>query len=126
MGAGGMYPNQPYSDGNMGHNHPYYGQGGQPFPGHVSPYNNPQNFGMGYGRGYQRPYSPMHNYDQMMNNFPSSMFPNQMFGQGFFNLPRSSPTTRGGGLQSAPPSSGPDGNIHLNRPGEHRPHFDEQ
>jgi hypothetical protein len=57
-----------------------------------------------------------------MNGFHQGMFPNQIGGRGFFNSPR----TATGGLQSAPPSATPNGNIQLNRPGGHRPHFDEQ
>jgi hypothetical protein len=121
MGAGGgMYPG--YPNDNMGYNRPYYNQGGYSSPGHAPFYGYPQNYGMGYGRGFQRPYPPMNNYGPMMNGFQPGIFPNPIGGRGFFNAPRSA----AGGLQSAPPSATPNGNIQLNRPGEHRPHFDEQ
>ncbi len=112
MGAGGMYPNNPYSNDYTGYNHPYYNQGGYSSPNHIPPYSYPPN----YGRGYQRPYYPP------MNGFPQGVFSNQIGGQGFFRSPR----TGVGALQSAPPSATPNGNIQLNRLGEHRPHFDEQ
>jgi len=139
MGGGGMFPNQSYPNDNIAFNRPYYNQGGYSSPRHMSPYNYPPNYGMGYGRGFQRPYSPMNNYGPTMNGFQrprppinnygptmngflQNIFPNQLGGRDFFSLPRST----GGGLQSVPPSAGPNGNIQLNRPGEHRPHFDEQ
>jgi hypothetical protein len=123
MGAGGgMYPNTPYPNDNMGFNRPYYNRGGYSSSGQIPPYGYPPNVGMGYGRGFQRPYAPMNNFGSIMNGFPQNIFPNPIGGGGFFSSPRST----GGGLQSAPPSVGPNGNIQLNRPGEHRPHFDEQ
>ncbi len=112
MGAGGgMYSNHPYPNDNTGYNRPYYNQGGYFSPNRMPPYGYPPN----YGRGFQQPYPPM-------NGFHQGMFPNQIGGRGFFNSPR----TATGGLQSAPPSATPNGNIQLNRPGGHRPHFDEQ
>jgi len=122
MGAGGMYPSHPNPNSNIGYNRPYYNQGGYSSPGHTPSYGYPPNYGMGYGRGFQRPYRPMNNYGPMMNGFQQGRFPNQIGGPGLFSLPR----TAAGGLQSAPPSAAPNGNIQLNRAGEHRPHFDEQ
>ena len=122
MGAGGMYPNQSYPNNNMGYNRPYYNQGGYPPSGHMPQYGYPPNAGVGYGRGFNQPNHPM-NYGPMMNGFQPAIFPNQMGGRGFFSSPR---TGAAGGLQSAPPSATPNGNIQLHRPGEHRPHFDEQ
>jgi len=116
-GTGGMYPSHPYPNDNMGYNRPYYNHGGYSTPGHMPPYGYPTHT----GRGFQRPYSPM-NYGPMINGYPHGVFPNQIGGRGFFNSPRSA----SGGLQSAPPSATPNGNIHLHRPGEHRPHFDQQ
>jgi hypothetical protein len=122
MGTGGMYPSQPYPNNNMGYNRPYYNQGGHSPAGHMSPYGYPPNTGMGYGRGFQRPYAPT-NYGPMMGGgFQQGLFQNQIGGRGFFNSPRAA----SGGLRSAPPSAMPDGNIHINRPGNHRPHFDER
>jgi hypothetical protein len=114
----------------MGFNRPYYNQGGYSSPGQMPPYGYPPNFGTGYGRGFQRPYAPMNNFGSIMNGFPQNILPNPIGGGGFFSSPRSAGGGGGGGggagLQSAPPTAGPNGNIQFNRPGEHRPHFDEQ
>jgi hypothetical protein len=121
MGAGGMYPSHTNPYDNMGYNRPYYNQGGYSPPGHIPAYGYPPYTGMGFGRGFQRPYSPMQ-YGPTMNGFQPGLFSNQIGGRGFFNSPRAA----SGGLQSAPPSGTQNGNIQLNRPGAHRPHFDEQ
>ncbi|CAF2574978.1 unnamed protein product [Rotaria sp. Silwood2] len=121
MGNGGMSPgyhnsSHPYPHGNMVPNRPYYNHSIYTPVGYRPSYGYPTNTGIGYGRGFQQPYSPM------INGFHQGAFNNQIVGRGFYNSPY--PTS--GGLQSAPPSARPNGHIHLHRPGEHRPHFDEQ
>lgn len=108
--GGGVYPSHPY---HYDH-YPYPRPSVNPFGYSTYP------AGMNYGRGYPpvRPYHPM-----PFGPAASPMYPNPMFGRGSFGMFRNGPT---GGLQSAPPSGTADGNIQLNRPGEHRPHFDEQ
>ena len=106
MGAGGTFPNHSYPNDFNGYHHPYPYQGGYSSPRPISPYVYPPHTGMGYGRGYQRP------------SYPAPMMrPFQQGGGGFFNSYRSAP---GGGLQSFPPSAGPNGNLQM-----HRPHFDD-
>jgi hypothetical protein len=122
MGAGGMYPSNPYPNGNTGYNRPYYNQGGYTPHGHIPPYGYPTNTGIGFGRGFQQPYPYPMNYGPTMNGFQQGLFSNQIGGRGFFNSPRAA----SGGLQSAPPSGTQNGNINVHRPGEHRPHFDQQ
>ena len=124
MGAGGMYPNNPYSTDYTGHSYPYYNQDGYstpnhhhhhhhqipPYhhipphvypPNHIPPYVHPPT----YGRGYQRPYYPT------TNGFHHDMFLNQLGVRAAFDASR----TGAGNLPSAPPN----GNMQSNRPGEH-------
>ncbi|UJR13651.1 hypothetical protein I4U23_000663 [Adineta vaga] len=121
MGAGGIYPNYPSSNGYTGYHRPYYNHGRYPSPGHIPSYGYPPNNGMSYGRGFHRPYASM-NYGPMINSFPPSVYHQQISNGGVLNPHHAA----FGGLQSAPPSATPDGNIHFHRPREHRPHFDDQ
>ncbi|CAF1390036.1 unnamed protein product [Adineta steineri] len=135
MGAGGMYPNYPYTYNNTDYNYPYpnnntvYNRpyynhhGGHPPPGYMpSPsYGYPPTIGMNYGRGFHPPYPSMP-YGPMVNGFPPGVFHNQISGRGFLNSPRTMPV----GVQSIPPND----NLHVHRTiehrhDEHRSHFDE-
>ena len=121
MGAGGMYPNYPYSNHPMEPPRPYYNYNIYPSSGGIPPPGYSPNIRMYYGRSFPRPYTPM-NYTSTVARFPPGTF-HQHFGNGSFI---NQPYAAFGGVQSAPPSTTVDGNIHIHHSREYRSHFDEQ
>ena len=119
MGASGMYPGHPHYNDHFDLNRPYYSYDGHSPIGPINPYsyyNYPNHPRMGYMPRVAHPYPP-YIHGPMGSHFRPGMMSGLGSGRGGFNVPRQSPM---GGMQTAPPSMGPNGNLQV-----HRPHFDE-
>lgn len=125
MGAGGPYPNQPYSDSRGEFSYSYSTQPTNPIP----PYVHPPIYRPGYAGSFPQP--PMNAYGPPMNafHFHPGMPPNPMIGSDPYIVPRP-------GVRVLPPPIPPHIHMPLSRHdeyrfreprfGEHRPdYFDE-